>query len=435
MASIAVALSGGGYRASLFGLGVLTYLVDSAKNREVTSVSSVSGGSLTNGYVAQMGGYQQRGSADFWEEARPLARTIAQQTLWSTPRTWAYLFFLIVSLAAIVYVCFWVVPLPWWGQLILFLVLLLPWGWLLQQRGIVAGRAFGTKLFSPQGAPTRLEDIEQDIDHVICATHLDAGEHFYFSGRFVYSYRFGWGVPGNLPLHAAVQASAAFPGGFPPRWMRTGRFHFEGGKKRPGPVPWLATLTDGGVYDNMADQWPSGVARRAGVKPELNLKVPDELVVVNVSAGLAWSALGKLRVPFCGEFQSLKRDVGIMYDNSASLRMRALVGHFQAGTGPKGALVNIEQSPFKIPKAFDNGNSPEAQRARAVMDELGNADEWERIAKENAAVATTLSKLGTEVSARLMRHGYATAMANLHVILDYPLLDLPDVAQFEALAS
>ena len=54
MASIAVALAGGGYRAAMFGLGVLLYLVDAAKNQEVTSISSVSGGSITNAFVGQM---------------------------------------------------------------------------------------------------------------------------------------------------------------------------------------------------------------------------------------------------------------------------------------------------------------------------------------------------------------------------------------------
>jgi hypothetical protein len=65
MASIAVALAGGGYRAALFGLGVLLYRVDAAKNREIPSISSVSGGSLTNALVGQMRGYHQRTSADF----------------------------------------------------------------------------------------------------------------------------------------------------------------------------------------------------------------------------------------------------------------------------------------------------------------------------------------------------------------------------------
>ena len=434
MPKIAVSLSGGGYRASLFGLGTLLYLADAGKNAEVCCISSVSGGSITNGYVAQ-NGYAQSDSAAFWSDARHLARTAAHRTLWSTPAVWLYLTFLVVTLPVIICASFWMTPGPWWLRILLFVILLLCWGWMLQQRGILAGRALGDKLYSASGRPTRLDDIDRDIDHVICATHLDAGEHFYFSGRFVYSYRFGWGTPGGLPLHAAVQASAAFPGGFPPRWMRTARFGFEGGRDRPGPVPPVVTLTDGGVYDNMADQWPSGVARRAKRRPALELRVPDELIVVNSSAGLDWSSVRRLRIPLVGESLSLMRDVDVMYDNSASRRMKALVREFEDEEGLSGALVTIEQSPFEVPNAFDSGDSPRADRARAVRAKLGDEEEWKLIAKQDSAVATTLNKLGTEVAARLIRHGYATAMANLHVILNHPLLDVPDMAEFEALVE
>jgi hypothetical protein len=58
-------------------------------------------------------------------------------------------------------------------------------------------------------------------------------------------------------------------------------------------------------------------------------------------------------------------------------------------------------------------------------------------------VATTLSKLGTEVSARLMYHGYVTAMCNLHVVFGdpeskyggWPLLAVPGLDRFRALAG
>ena len=44
---IAVALSGGGHRACLFALDALLYLVDAGKAKQLTSIASVSGGSLT----------------------------------------------------------------------------------------------------------------------------------------------------------------------------------------------------------------------------------------------------------------------------------------------------------------------------------------------------------------------------------------------------
>ena len=50
-----VALSGGGVRASAFALGALLYLVDSGLNRRVAVISSVSGASLTNGFLLSRG--------------------------------------------------------------------------------------------------------------------------------------------------------------------------------------------------------------------------------------------------------------------------------------------------------------------------------------------------------------------------------------------
>ena len=50
---IGIALSGGGHRASAWGIGVLAAVVDTNLGPDVTSVTSVSGGSITNGVVAQ----------------------------------------------------------------------------------------------------------------------------------------------------------------------------------------------------------------------------------------------------------------------------------------------------------------------------------------------------------------------------------------------
>jgi predicted acylesterase/phospholipase RssA len=49
--TIGVALSGGGHRATLFGLGSLLALADAGLNERIVSVSSVSGGSIANGIV------------------------------------------------------------------------------------------------------------------------------------------------------------------------------------------------------------------------------------------------------------------------------------------------------------------------------------------------------------------------------------------------
>src|SRR5258705_12225074 len=51
--AFAVALSGGGFRATLSGIGVLRFLADAGLLGRVRHVSSVSGGSITNALFAQ----------------------------------------------------------------------------------------------------------------------------------------------------------------------------------------------------------------------------------------------------------------------------------------------------------------------------------------------------------------------------------------------
>jgi predicted acylesterase/phospholipase RssA len=439
-ASIGVALSGGGHRAALFGLGVLLYLVDAGKNREVTSIASVSGGSLTNGYVAQSSRFGQTTPDEFSEVATRLASTISGKgTLWATPLTKVYLAALV--LFALIPIAVWFLPLAWWIRLVLFVVALIGFGLFAQLRGVVCGRAFARVLYSPGRRATLLADVAKDgdLDHVFCATDLHAGEHVYFSGRFVCSYRFGFGEPGDVPLHTVVQASAAYPGGFPPRWLHTARHHFREAQDEQGARASRMALVDGGVYDNMADQWGQGVARRnerwAGLEPAL--REPAELIVVNCSAPMRFGPVGKLRLPLVGEALTFLRDVNVLYDNTTTPRRRLLHALFTSsmrrGKGLRGAVVQVSQSPFDTPASFARTSSgdPPALRARAVLAALGDTErEWQGITEANSGVKTTLSRIPADTAERLLRHGYVLAMANLHVLLEYPLLEIPPVDRF-----
>ena len=105
--------------------------------------------------------------------------------------------------------------------------------------------------------------------------------------------------------------------------------------------------------------------------------------------------------------------------------------------------MQIAQSPFDVAEYFAGSRAPEvAARARAVIAALGpTEDRWREIADQDAAVATTLAKLGPEVTARLLYHGYVTAMCNLHVVFGgadpelggWPLLAVPRLERFERL--
>lgn len=441
---IAIALSGGGHRASLFGLGVLLYLTDAGRNREVVSVSSVSGGSLTNAWLAQKGDYSNLTTEELESRiVRPFTRRVAHVgTLWASWTTWVYIVALAVGLGVVFAVWWLPVDLPW--RVICFVLGLAGWGLLAGLRGRVCALAFRRTLYSADGSPTLLREIEhKNVQHVICATDVRAGHHVYFSGDFVYSYRLGWGSPAEFRLADAVQVSAAFPGLFPPRWLATKQHGFVDGVQ---DTPRFMVLSDGGVYDNMAEQWPIGVRNRKSRWPTQSdaLQEPDALVVVNASGPMRWEAVRRLRIPAIGEVFALLRVIGVLYDKTTSTRRSTLVSRFDRaarhGRGLEGALVMINRSPYFTAKYFSKQTEtwPErAKRAARVLEVLGdkNRERWEHLAKENSRVKTTLSRLGGEVAARLLCHGYVSAMANLHVILGFPLLTVPSVDRFRQMVA
>jgi len=441
---LAVALSGGGHRACLFALGVLLYLVDARRHKDVTSIASVSGGSLANGAIAQSLDFTSAAPEQLEAVVTRLADRITRRgTLFGAPLAKAYVAFLAVAALATL-IGPWLLPLSFGLQIVAFIVALLVLAWLAGLRGRVCARAFATTLFTPEGRPDRLDSICDDLDHVFCATNLQASGHVYFTQRLVSSSAFGAGVPGDIALSTVVQASAAFPGAFPISWQPTARHKFSKPREAKAAGARKMALVDGGVYANMADQW---VHRYDNVKPEIANK-PDyrnatEMVVVSASAGLAWNPLRRLRLPVIGELLTLLRDKDILYNNGNSLRRQGLVSQFKLaerdGEGLRGALVHIAQSPFKVPNDLAKTDGAKGARAKAVLAALGDAGmretDWAAVARENSTVPTTLLRLKPAIASRLLYHAYLLAMANLHVHLDYPLLPLPDASRFDRLAQ
>ncbi len=140
-----------------------------------------------------------------------------------------------------------------------------------------------------------------------------------------------------------------------------------------------------------------------------------------------------------------------MYVNTTNVRRQDIVRSFDPLTPDRtralpAALVQIAQTPFGAADQFARAvGHPVAQRAESVIRALGpeNRESWKEIASQNSSVATTLAKLGTTVSARLLYQGYVVAMSNLHVIFgsddgpqgDWPLLAIPSLDRFLALVS
>ncbi len=450
MKSLAVSLSGGGHRATLFVLGALMYLVDAKANANVTSIASVSGGSLTNGLVGQELNFRQTDSNQFRQlVAAPLAKQIALKgTLFDPFLSKLYLVVLIGwGIVALV------VPLidwaPWYVRLVVFIVLVASWGWFFGKRGALCASALRKTLFSPEGRTTTLSQIKKDgLDHVICSTELRSAEQMYFAGDFVYNFALGHGKPADMTLAQAVQASAAYPGGFPPATLPARRHDFTDAQPPPnGPPapPDYMVLTDGGVYDNMGDQWARGYADRVKRWTALadGRTPPSQLVVVNASVRVPWSPFRSRLIPLIGEVLALLRVMNVMFINTTNVRRQVIVASFnpadpRTASGLPSVLVQIAQSPFVVANAFSRDQSAVGQRARAVLEFLRqgpSSEAWAKIANENSAVATTLSKLGADVSARLIYQGYVVTMCNLHVFFgdDFPLL--PEALQFETFSS
>jgi hypothetical protein len=251
---------------------------------------------------------------------------------------------------------------------------------------------------------------------------LQSGGHAYLAPRFVHSYALGTGGPAHLALSTAVQASACLPGAFAARRLPTGPFGLTGGA-RPGATEML--LTDGGVYDNMADQWLDGLPRRLARR------------------SAPWRQMRRHRLVLAAEFATLRRVNDVMYQVTTQRRRYGLVDRWdeaaRAGSGTCGALVHIAQSPYGVADHYRGSTEwpDRGDRARAVLELLGDDEEgrtrWARRTDVSRAVPTVLRKLGRESTLDLMEHAYVLATANLHVLLGYPLLKPPLRERFAAL--
>jgi hypothetical protein len=447
-----IAISGGGHRASLFGLGALMYFADAGLNTEVSSIASVSGGSLTNGYVGAHLDYQTIDGERFSSAVKPLVKRCAVQgTVEWAPEAVALLAGIGLGLALAV--AAWFLPVPDWLQVLLFLVGLVLALALIEARSVVADRIFRRLLFrGPDGKPIRLKDMYPAVTHVLCATEVQSKVHAYFSRAFAYSYEFGTSTgAGDLQLSTAVQASACFPGGFPPRSLAAKKLGFTAKDRK---TLWLV---DGGVYDNMGEQWAQRFTGRVAGNAELRAvagPAPDNLLVVNASAREGWSTAAVLmRVPLLGELLTLLREKSILYQVGTTNRRYSLVRQFDTArlaqalppgpqrdtllnsVGLNGALTHIATDPrwpstAKLPSP---GEQAAADEVAAKLKTFGDQS-WIKQAHDlSGKVPTTLAKVGRENAAALLWLGYVLTMANLHIFFGAPLYELPLKQRFEAL--
>ncbi len=502
---IGVAMSGGGHRATVWGAGTMLAVSDAGLAHDLTSVSSVSGGSITNGVLAHDVDLGSSAPADVETALQRLMRQITGVGLfWFGAPTDGFLVrFLAAAVLAVGSVLGLLVAYllagrevpPWWFLLLgvvglvvgiamqgkltgmgmpanlrRLLVLLLAligvpvavltaittwahgWGLVLavvvvtvlaklavlvflrvfSGRGDVVGRGLAQAHFSGRGAPALLREVDRpSVHHVFCATDLQSGDALYLTPRLVSGYRIGFGTPGDLPLAVAVQCSACLPGAFPPRTLHNrgnDAFHLSRSYDldRPGfpdqPIERLV-VNDGGVYDNMADQWEQGYRERAarqGSPLDANGRA-ELLIIVNAGKSAGWT-------PWKGgqmlsDLPGLTRTIDILYDVSTSHRRKRFVSTADAtgsGAGGRGTLVHITTSPLAVVGRFamhgDDEQKARAEVARAALLELADEAGWTRIADANGGVKTTLGRLSVDDASRLLWHSYVLTWISVWVV-------------------
>ena len=457
---LGVAVSGGGHRATVFGLGALLALCDHRLNKRVASISSVSGGSVANGIVLVDIDFGTAPTATFEAHIAPKLAAISKRgvllegapatawyirsLIWSGVVLGAALLGLIVSALVRLRVL-----------AIVSLVVALVAGfvaWMLFRRRSEHTEAAIDKELLGDKKLTFAQLGERSVHHVICTTELQSGESFYWSQRMVYGYRFGHGDPANARVSLAVQASACVPGAFNPRVVNLGSLHMS---KDSAPH---VVLNDGGTYDNMADQWEYGFTNRVGEWADLDglQSSVSHLLVVNASKG--WEKIDPVKSSGLSlERAGLMRSQGVQYDVSTAHRRQAIYREFveaeRTGKGITGAFVQIGRSPFEIVDFFENlknddGSALVAQRkdragkADKYLAEMGyTRDWWKKTTNANAGVATTLARLngkkadGRDVTAELLEHGYVLTVINLHVLHDLVPLAPIDRERFSRLCQ
>lgn len=280
--AIAVALSGGGFRATLSGLGVLRFLADAELLAQVRVSSSVSGGSVANGMFAC--GYPRLREADFRPDAfdeHVLAPVISVVTAGSLSRRLVRQAWKLVG-----------------GR---------------TRTDLLAGE-FDRLLFHGQ----ELEKLPLNCRFIINAANTSTAARFGFEAEALGDY-----VIGEIPtagtgfrLARAVAASAAVPGLLAPMVLRGITFPCQRGR--------TVRLVDGGTYDNSALEPVDGA---------------EERLIVALNAGGLFMTGRYGRIPIV---RDLVLAESLLYRQSTALRRRAMVERFRAR---EQALHNGEKPP------------------------------------------------------------------------------------------
>ncbi|MBA3360001.1 MAG: hypothetical protein H0T94_00780 [Acidimicrobiia bacterium] len=287
---------------------------------------------------------------------------------------------------------------------------------------------FGDKPLSDLGSKGQ----DDRVSHIICATEIQSGLHAFFSDGFMYSYVFG--ISSNthsVPLAFAVQASTALPGGFAPRRLPTKSLGFQSaGELTVGYRRQPLILMDGGVYDNMADQWFVGLSDRRDRWPnEFSSRIEpvDHLIVANASTGWVWQPLGWLAqtIHTVREAAALGRIFGVLYNTLGRRRRSHLNDRWRCDDfGEKGVFVEVNDDPEQ--------RAPDALRQRVA--DIAPTGGWRPLVERSRVYPTVLRKVPRQTCLEIMWHAYVVTAVTLARFFAVPTSN-EEIPTFDAFSA
>jgi NTE family protein len=354
--ALGLCLSGGGFRAALYALGVMRYLAEADVLPRVAVVCGVSGGSVATAAlgsaVAAAGAHALTGDGFRQDVFEPFIEQITTRDL----RDEAVLRWL---------------RRRWRGG---------------GPRNLALADLLAEALFPNLD---ELASLPERPQLVITATELAAGRAFRFSRDFLGSWDFGYVPPPyGLRVATAVAASVAAPPLLPPLQLRTASLGLR-------DAPTKLTITDGGVYDNLGVEWFQGWTPER--RPADAVPV-GEMVVINASGSLQPAQRN-----FSG-IAALNRMRKVQYAQTQATRVRWLVAELEAGR-QHGLYFGIVADPrrYRLPPPSRASIDPACYSGALPSQLIGAL----------AALRTDFNRFSPDEAALLAYHGYWSAHARL----------------------
>jgi len=313
---IGIALSGGGFRASIFHIGVFKTLAENGYLNNIKHISTVSGGSFTVALIFKLNNNKWPSDEEYLQNILPSLEN----------------YFTNIGL----------------GRNAIFRLFLLPKHWLnlFSRANIIADT-----LKKDWHITEKLSDLPDTPIWDINSTTVETGKNWRFSKHKMGDYKFGYIMNPDYAIADAVASSSAFPGFIGRFSLNVSRYknwhYFDWNdkifKKQEKPIIFKKLhLSDGGLYNNLGEE---ALIDKLG---ETLIKDINFLLVSDATQSL--KALKSKSI--INPLGRTLRLIDITMDQIKMLRIRTLHNFFH--NNPKsGILAQIGQYKYLLKDKFD----------------------------------------------------------------------------------